>query len=132
MIAEQRMWKMIGIFEKETVIKNIISCPKTMMAFNAIKSCLARDIELLKEELKAPIMLKKEISAEQAIGIVLICLMAEIDDSVLLKNYELLSEALMKPVKQDYEISSMQIQYFLTTGRLFSSEKIEYLVNLFF
>ena len=84
MTAEQRMWKMLRIFEQEKVVENIESCSETEMSFNAIKSCLVRDIELLKEELKVPIMLKKEISVEQAIGIVLICLMAEIDDSDLL------------------------------------------------
>lgn len=128
MKAEQRLGKMLRIFEQEDVVGSMKMSQNPVMVFEAIKRCFARDLELLKEELTAtaPIRWTWKLSEEQAVGIVIICLMLEIDDSDMIQNYECIQETLVG--SKGYE----NIQYFLTTGRLFSNERTHNLVNLFF
>lgn len=126
MRAGQRLAKILRIFEQEKVIENIEKSRNKMKAFTGIKNCFQKDIESLKEEIVEPIQWVDKISVKQAVCMVTVCLMAEIDDNDLLDNCEILQEALLGSQKYT------NLQYFLTTGRVFSNEDTEYLVNLFF
>lgn len=126
MKIEERLGKLLRIFEQGEVVNNLKMSQNPVMIFEGIKKFFLGDLERLKDALTAPIKWREELSEEQAVIIVIICLMLEIDDSDLLQNYEVIQETLVG--SNGYE----NIQYFLTTGRLFSNERTDNLVNLFF
>ena len=109
------MWKHFGIFmsfnfpknekgviiiivywcrslEKEDVIPGIKRIKNKRKGIAAVKQCFSWDMRYLEKE-KTPIEITKKLTGEQAVCLVLVCLMLEVDVVAFLSNPQDLLEA---------------------------------------
>ena len=115
MKAEQHILRITTILEKEDVIPGIKRIKNKRKGIAAVKQCFSWDMSYLEKE-KTPIEITKKLTGEQAVCLVLVCLMLEVDVVAFLSNPQDLIEALKKPTKEEYSWAAYSMYRFIESG----------------